>query len=237
MNMHNQTEESKKTFEEIWATYQIVLQENYMFHKELYTNLSTLVKQHFQHRPISVLDLACGDAIFMKPILAGNTITNYYGIDLAEPVLDLAKQNLKSLTIPKTFLCHDFSDCFGSLTQSYDLIFIGFSLHHLPSVKEKKVFLKNCLRKLNPHGLLVVIDIVTRKNEAISSWFSRYAVYINEQQCALNIEQRNQVMHHVQNHDFPASIECYEQLGQEAGFKVFSAKTEGDFFALMHFSI
>jgi hypothetical protein len=44
--------------------------------------------------PFAFLDIACGDAGQMHAALAGTKVAHYHGIDLAEPALELAANNL-----------------------------------------------------------------------------------------------------------------------------------------------
>jgi methylase of polypeptide subunit release factors len=51
----------------------------------------------FANHPFSILDLGCGDASSLKPILKKSMVTNYLGIDLSSSAIEIAKSNLKQL--------------------------------------------------------------------------------------------------------------------------------------------
>ena len=49
-------------FQDGWPVYRKIVDNNYMFHREIYGDIASFIGQRFQQRPISVLDLGCGDA-------------------------------------------------------------------------------------------------------------------------------------------------------------------------------
>jgi methylase of polypeptide subunit release factors len=50
--------------------------------------------------PFSFLDLGCGDAATLAPVLKGCQVKSYNGVDLSEPALALAVKNLGVLSGP-----------------------------------------------------------------------------------------------------------------------------------------
>jgi SAM-dependent methyltransferase len=72
------------SFFDAWDIYQKVVAGNYMFHREIGAEL---LRAHFDGRPISILDLGCGDAAALAPLLKGLALQRYRGVDLSETAL------------------------------------------------------------------------------------------------------------------------------------------------------
>src|SRR5664279_3324047 len=80
-----------------WEIYRKVLENNYMYHKEIYQAVGMLLHQQFAHQPFKMLDLGCGDACYLANALQGTTISHYTGFDLSDPALALAADNIATL--------------------------------------------------------------------------------------------------------------------------------------------
>ena len=59
----------------------------------------------FVGRPFSFLDLGCGDAATLAPLLASMAVQRYKGVDLSESALALAAENLTGLSCPVKLVC------------------------------------------------------------------------------------------------------------------------------------
>src|ERR1019366_5925891 len=59
------------SFFDTWDIYQKVVAGNYMFHREIGAELKRVLRAQFDGRPISILDLGCGDAAALVPLLEG----------------------------------------------------------------------------------------------------------------------------------------------------------------------
>jgi methylase of polypeptide subunit release factors len=59
-----------------------------------------VLRGQFADRPFFFLDLGCGDAATLAPLLSNMAIQRYKGVDLSETALALAAENLKSLPCP-----------------------------------------------------------------------------------------------------------------------------------------
>ncbi len=49
-------------FQDGWPVYRKIVDNNYMFHREIYGDITSFIGRRFQQRPISVLEMGCGDA-------------------------------------------------------------------------------------------------------------------------------------------------------------------------------
>ena len=79
-----------------WPTYRKVIDNNCLFHREVYERLHRLLADEAP-RPFRFLDVACGDASATVGALQGTAISHYHGIDVSGPALDLAQRALAVL--------------------------------------------------------------------------------------------------------------------------------------------
>jgi SAM-dependent methyltransferase len=121
------------SFFDTWDTYQKVVAGDYMFHREIGVALDQALRAHFGGRPFSILDLGCGDAATLTPLLEGLALQRYKGVDLSETALALAAENLKALACPVELAHRDILAALAAENVAYDMIYISLALHHLPT--------------------------------------------------------------------------------------------------------
>jgi SAM-dependent methyltransferase len=92
-------------FRKTWATYQKVISNNLMFHREITTAVRKLLES--RQGPLNVLDLGCGDAAHISKILNPDQVAEYCGCDLSPYALDVARNNLEAFGISVHLLCRD----------------------------------------------------------------------------------------------------------------------------------
>ena len=114
-----------------WSMYEQVLDNDYMFHAAIYRGVERHLANYFAARPISILDLGCGSARHFSAALAGRTISEYRGYDLSEAALAEARQNLAGVGCQVDLRRGDLLEALKDENGAFDLIFCGFSLHHL----------------------------------------------------------------------------------------------------------
>src|ERR1700720_4957697 len=101
------SEHSTTAFFDVWHTYRKVVAANYMHHKEIKAQLERVLLAQFVGRPFSFLDLGCGDAATLAPLLASMAVQRYKAVDLSESALALAAENLTGLSCPVELVCRD----------------------------------------------------------------------------------------------------------------------------------
>ncbi len=132
---------------------------NYMWSgwdKINFEKINSSTKKH-----IRVLDLACGNARFallLQKKLQHKTI-HYTGIDFSESLLQKAKETLKTTSTEHDLLELDllnssFYKKFEPFT--FDIIAIMGFMHHIPSRKQRIVFLQNTQKLLNKDGFIII---------------------------------------------------------------------------------
>lgn len=109
-------------------------------------------------------------------------------------------------------------------------------MHHLPTAAEKQLFLQKCRKSLKPHGYFIAIDIIRHEDETQPMWYKRYHEHVMRTQTEYSASQIQQVLTHVEEHDFPESIPTYQEISSQAGYSKFSLQHEEmDFFAFFLF--
>jgi len=235
--MKKQEEESKLAFDKLWSAYKIILDNNYLCHRGMYTTLANFLDENYSKKPFTFLDLGCGDAGFSTDVLKKTPIIEYVGVDSVPAVLELAKSNLASLQCKTQLIEGDFFEKTKSMDEKFDIVLIAYSLHHLPTKEEKQAFLIQCKNLLKENGCFIVIDITRDKGLSRIEWLNLYEQYAANKCKLLSSIQHDEVMSHMKEHDFPEEIETYQALADSVGFKGFSVlKNYDNFFSFMVFS-
>ncbi|MEA3453110.1 MAG: class I SAM-dependent methyltransferase [Patescibacteria group bacterium] len=95
-----------------------------------------------------ILDIGCGNGRFSEIV---KDRADYYGVDVSERLIKIAKEKYPA----RQFLVNDplvlpFEE------NSFDKVFCLAVLHHIPSRKLRKDFLKEIKRVLKPRGKLIL---------------------------------------------------------------------------------
>lgn len=202
-------------FRKTWSTYQKVISNNFMFHREI----SIAVKQLLDTRtaPLRLLDLGCGDASHFAGILRPGQVAEYCGCDLYPYALDDARENLKPFGMPVNLLCRDMIAVLQEAPgQHFDLVYCGYALHHLP-IEGKRTFFGECRRTLREGGCIVLVDVMREPGQERPDYLDSYNRTVATQWDALSPEERDQVQEHIRNCDFPETPETIRELAQHAG--------------------
>ena len=112
-----------------WDTYHKVVAANFMFHREIAEALRRALAARFSGRRPAFLDLGCGDATALAPVLRDQPPSGYKGVDLSETALELAARELADLPCPVTLTHGDILEALDE-DDSYDAIHSSFVLHH-----------------------------------------------------------------------------------------------------------
>ena len=125
----------------------------------------------------------------------------------------------------------------GTLPSSYDIIYIGLSLHHL-SRQEKEYFFGELRRKISPGGAVLIFDPVLNPGESRESYMGRWVDHAKWSWSALTVEEISGAVQHVTTSDFPEEISTLNRMAVESGLNpaeiLFMDRT--DFYALMAFN-
>jgi ubiquinone/menaquinone biosynthesis C-methylase UbiE len=203
-------------FQRQWQAYRKIIENNYTFHREAYHVLHRLLMDE-AIQPFRFLDIACGDASASVNALKGAQVARYHGIDLSQAALDLAKPALKSLACPVILECRDFAAGLRGCVEAADVVWIGYSLHHLRA-PAKLALMREIRAGVASHGLFVVCEPASPDDEDRDGWLLRYERLNKPLWTALTPEEWGALIVHVRAADFPETNSRWHSLGHEAGF-------------------
>jgi ubiquinone/menaquinone biosynthesis C-methylase UbiE len=214
------SDSNNEFFNEQWCLYQKVLSNNYMGHREIYDILHEFLLSYYK-KPFKMLDLGCGDASFAAQALLNTTMNFYCGIDLSEPALEIARDNMAKLKSAKLFIQGDFLELIFQLGQnpenSFDAIFSSFALHHL-SLEQKDYLMGQLPRLLKTDGVFLLIDVVRSSEETREDYIRRYLENVRQDWSLLTPQEFLRVEEHISSSDFPETQEILYSLAKKHGF-------------------
>lgn len=208
-------EPSAAFFQQEWRIYRKMVDNNYLFHREAYGQLNRILAEKAP-QPFRFLDVACGDAGATIDALAGTRIAAYFGVDLARPALDIARETLKALDCPVSLREGDFIEALRDWQLPVDVVWIGLSLHHLQAAGKLAV-MRDARRILADDGLLLVYEPASPDGEDREGWLKRWDLQ-RPHWTAYTDEEWTIATSHVHANDFPEPVSGWHRLGREAGF-------------------
>jgi ubiquinone/menaquinone biosynthesis C-methylase UbiE len=209
--------ETVKTFFDAWSVYDLVLEQNYMFHNEIYELVGRTVRERFERRPFSLLDLGCGSARHLSGALDGSGIHHYEGCDLSDVALRHARKNMGSVAPRIELRQMNFMDALASSGDQFDLVFCSFALHHL-TLADKERFFRLASRRVKPDGMLLVIDTAVEDDEDLEISRNAYCDWIKRDWINIPAEAKELIYNHIQSSDFPEKTSTLFQFAKQAGF-------------------
>jgi ubiquinone/menaquinone biosynthesis C-methylase UbiE len=203
-------------FRKTWATYQKVISNNLMFHREISYAVSALFEKN--HEPLRFVDLGCGDASHILKLLKPGQLAEYCGCDLSRYALDEARKNLEPFGAAINLCCTDMLAVMEEAPANhFDIIYSSYALHHLTTEAKQTVF-SECFRTLRDNGSLILVDVMRDEGQTRPDYLYNYNRTVRMQWAALTPDERNQVQEHIRNCDFPETASTLEQLARNAGF-------------------
>jgi arsenite methyltransferase len=129
----------------------------YLFHARL---ASKTIKNRSK-----VLDLGCGPANQLSLIAQLNPDVMFYGVDLSDSMISIAKKNCDDLGLKNVSFIHDDITKLGKIAdKSYDGVISSVALHHLNSEKDLESTFKNISRVLTENAAVYITDFLLVKN-------------------------------------------------------------------------
>jgi len=205
-------------FSKRWNVYKNLINNNYLYHYDIHSCLHKILLEFFFPKPFSLLDLGCGDASFIANTLKGTAVSRYYGIDLSGVALKEAGKNLAGSGFKSTILCGNVAESIVGLQEDFDAIVCGYSLRHL-TIQEKDAVFSNCRRILKAGGLLLIYDIVRKRNESRDEYLNRY--WDVSERCWTHISRDEMAIlkAHALESDFPEDVDYFLNQAHKYGFK------------------
>lgn len=228
------TQLAPSLFVDAWETYRKIVSANHMFHREIGTELRQALRERFEGRPITILDLGCGDASTLVPLLEGIVVARYEGVDLAEPALALAAENLKALSCPADLVREDILAALAE-DRSWDVIHTSFALHHLRT-ELKAEFFRRVGRRLAPGGFFLLVDVVREEDETLVTYHEHYCHWLRDAWTGLDPSERELLCDHIVANDMPEPYSTLEGLARAAGLRVTTPSARFGWHRLMSFT-
>jgi ubiquinone/menaquinone biosynthesis C-methylase UbiE len=205
-----------KAFFDQWAIYRKILDLDYLRHREAYAAIGRALAEHVE--PFSFLDLGAGDAECTLGVLHGKPVTRYEAVDLSAVALQLASERAADLPAARQFVQADFVEHVRALRETFDVVFIGLSFHHLP-LAHKRAFLPELRRVVAPDGRLMIYEPTLLPGESRDAYMARWWGVAQATWTALEPEELEKSREHVFGNDYPESVATFTELFAGAGFR------------------
>ncbi len=211
----HQDAEAVRAFFDQWEVYRRVLEADCLHHRAAYAALRAALAGRTE--PFSFLDLGAGDADCSTAALAGLPVREYVAVDLSRVALDLAAGNAARLGAAVRVEAGNFVDFVRGAEETFDVILIGLSLHHLPA-GDKRAFLPALRARLRPGGALFFYEPIAAEGETRDAVLARWWDVVQATWTALSAEDRERVRAHVFASDYPEAEADYARWARAAGF-------------------
>ena len=218
MTSNEKTTGASEIFLKAWQVYQDIIAHNYMFHEEISAAAHRSLVGFNPGHQLNILDLGCGDASMVLPLLSSASVALYTGCDLSKPALDIAEQQLSTRSIPFKLVCDDMLKVIAEQPESsVDLVFSSYAVHHLNSNNKQKL-IEEVYRVLRPTGRFLLIDIFRASNEDRAAYMRNYMGHLKETWGNLSPEAQALVIDHATEYDFPEQSDFFQAICQKSGF-------------------
>lgn len=209
------TNRATTLFQEEWAVYRKMVDNNYLFHREAYGCLHDFILRDAP-RGFSFLDIACGDARETVGALEGTPVGRFIGVDLSAPALTIARESTSRLECPVDLIETDFITALKDIAGQIDIAWIGLSLHHFGH--EQKLPILSRLRQLvGRDGVVIFYENASPDGEDRDQWLRRWDLQ-EPHWTALTPTEWHTVRDHVRDNDYPETRSAWIGLGHLAGF-------------------
>lgn len=164
----------------------------------------------------NLLDIGCGAGNYTLKMLEKISNLNCTLLDLSKPMLDKAVERITPITAGKIEVVQDDIRTANLKTNSYDIIIAGAVLHHLREDSDWENTFRKLYSLLKPGGCLMISDMVTQENEAVSTYiWSRYGDYLENMK---DSEYRKNVFEYIAKEDSPRPVTYQLDLLRKVGF-------------------
>lgn len=215
--MYTEKKAEIQQFFNAWTVYSTALDNNYMFHNEIFHAIGNLLSQYFTEKTYKLVDLGCGDASFLARAIKNTGIDDYTGYDLSQPALEIAAQNIKPLGCEMTLIQDDFMAGLAQTNRRYDVIFTSFAVHHLDTA-EKAKFFQLARAALADDGFLLLVDTMRDPDQTLPDYLDAYCQWLESTWDKLDPEQKASACQHIRNNDLPETESTLRELAMTAGF-------------------
>jgi arsenite methyltransferase len=165
----NDLEQTQQYFE--YGQSDTVFRASYLFHAKWASRTIQNCKK--------VIDLGTGPANQLIIIAKLNPHIKFYGVDLSEQMIEIARKNCKNLNVENVdFIYDDISKLSSVQDSSFDGAISSVALHHLNDTETLENTFRNLNRVLKKEYAIYVTDFLLLKNPASLD----YLVSLNKNQ-------------------------------------------------------
>ncbi len=207
-----------------WQTYEKVVRGDYMHHRLFFEALAEEAGTRLEE-PLTILDLGCGDARPMLPMLERFEIERYVGIDESDAALRSASQALEATNVAYELRNGSVPGVLVGIHDAFDIAVASYSLHHLDS-SAKQATIGECRRLLRRGGMLAIVDIFLEPGETRDAYRMRWEANARVTFSGLSAGELDELIDHVREFDIPESVADYGAMAKLAGFDQCSVRLE-----------
>jgi hypothetical protein len=147
--------------------------------------------------------------------LAGTRVSHYHGIDLSDPAIGLAAKVLDGVPYRVDLDHQNFVSALEQRPEPADIAWCGLSIHHL--VTAEKLELMQAIRGATGVAFFLY-EPCRREGEDRDGWLRRFLGAQVPTWTTLAVEEKNQLIHHIETSDLPETASDWMDLGLQAGF-------------------
>lgn len=210
------TDSEVKAGFERWRVFEKARAANRMRHAEAYDTLLCTMAESFSTPP-RILDLGCGDAKDMARVLRFVPVESYMGVDNDKDMLNRALEHIGGTTASCRFSLGGYQEVFDQPPESYDVIWLGLFLHHLPKDKKQEFFGRAALL-LRPGGAVLAHDPVLWGKETREEYIRRISEVCLSDWKELTAGEKGMLTRHWTLHGRQESVAALEAMASRAGF-------------------
>jgi ubiquinone/menaquinone biosynthesis C-methylase UbiE len=170
------------------------------------------------NRPFSFLDLACGDAFYSSITLQDTKAREYIGIDVSAKALSYAAENIRKTGLQYSLIEADFIEFNNFIEKKPDVIWVGFSVHHL-EMPDKLSFFKKVKDNLSEDGIFMIYEPIFIEGENLKGYHIRFRETYDKYWRGLDKEEEEILFEHMRESERPETTEDWIKIGKDAGFK------------------
>jgi SAM-dependent methyltransferase len=203
-------------FRRAWSLYDTIVESNHMHHREIYAQVERIVSERASHGPLRVLDLGCGNARCMAPVLRRFPPDAYLGVDLSESALSEAEVFLHGLGGVELKCC-DLLEHAESEHSAWTMIFSGFAVHHLSGDEKNRLF-HGLHSIISPGGFFLMADVVRDEGTSREEHVASYTAMMRRDWHGIPSEALEEGCAHVTSYDFPSTPSELLDGARNSGF-------------------